>query len=65
MEWTGHVVRMDQGRRVKKIFESKPKGNRRMGRPRLRWLADGQKDLREMKVKRRWQEAVDRKNGRP
>jgi len=24
LEWTGHVVRMDQGRSSKKIFESKP-----------------------------------------
>ena len=23
LEWTGHVVRIDQGRTVKKIFESK------------------------------------------
>ena len=24
MEWIGHVIRMDQGRTVKKVFESKP-----------------------------------------
>ena len=29
LEWVGHVVRMDQGRIVKKIFESKPEGSRR------------------------------------
>ena len=29
MEWIGHVVRMDQGRRVKKILESKPEGSRK------------------------------------
>jgi hypothetical protein len=33
-----HVVRMDQRRRVKNIFESKPEGSRKRGRPRLRWL---------------------------
>ena len=38
LEWTGHVVRMDHGRAVKKMVESKPEGRRRMGRPRLRWL---------------------------
>ena len=42
---------MDHGRTVKKIFESKPKGSRRRGRPRLRWLDDVEKDLREMKVR--------------
>jgi hypothetical protein len=26
LEWTGRVVRMDLGRTVKKIFESKPQG---------------------------------------
>jgi hypothetical protein len=31
-----------------------------MGRPRLRWLKDIEKDLREMKVKRWRQKVVDR-----
>jgi hypothetical protein len=44
---------MDHGRVVKKIFESKLEGRRRrMGRPRLRWLQDVEKDLWEMKFKR-------------
>ena len=43
---------MDQGRTVKKIFERKSKGSRRMGRPRLRWLEDVEKGLPDMKVKR-------------
>ena len=38
LEWIGHVVRMDQGRTVKKIFESKQEGSSRRGRPRQRWL---------------------------
>jgi hypothetical protein len=29
LECVGHVERMDQGRTVKKIFESKPEGSRR------------------------------------
>lgn len=50
LEWTGHVVNMDQGREVIKVLESKLSGSRR-GRPRLRWLQDAEKDLQEMKVK--------------
>ena len=49
---------MDQGRTVKKILESKPEGSR-SGRPRMRWLEDVEKDLREMKVKRGRQKEVD------
>ena len=60
LEWIGHVVGMDQGRIVKKIFESKPEGSRRKGRPRWRWLEDVGMDLWELKVKRWWQKAVDR-----
>ena len=60
-EWMGHVARMDQGRTVKEVFESKAEGSRRRVRPRLRWMEDVEKDLRETKVKRWRQKAVDRK----
>jgi hypothetical protein len=46
------VIRIDQRRVVKKIFDSKPEGRRKVGRPRLRWLDDVENDLRVMKVKR-------------
>jgi len=52
LEWTGHLVRTDHERAVKRIFESKPKGRKRMGKPRSRWLEDVEWDLREMKDKR-------------
>ena len=60
LEWIGHVVRMDQGRTVKKIFESKLEVSRRRGRPRLRWLEDVQKELHDTKFKRWQQKAVKR-----
>ena len=52
LEWIGHVIRMDQGRTVKKMLQNKQAGSRRRGRPRARWLGDAGKDLQEMKVKR-------------
>jgi hypothetical protein len=52
--------RIDQGGALKKVFESKPAGSRRRGRPRLRWLEDVERDLREIKVKRWRRNAVDR-----
>jgi hypothetical protein len=43
---------MDQGRAVKKVFENKSEGSRIMGRPRLRWLKNVEKNVRNMKIKR-------------
>ena len=60
LEWIRHLVRIDQRRTVKKIFGSKLEGNRRRGRPRLRWLEDVEKDLKEKKFKKWRQKAVDR-----
>jgi hypothetical protein len=48
----GHVVRMEEDRMVKRIFEGHPGGRRKTDRPRKRWLDDVEKDLRLMKVKR-------------
>jgi hypothetical protein len=37
-------------RTIKKIFENKPEGSRRMGRPRLKWMEGVEENLREMGV---------------
>jgi hypothetical protein len=50
--WLGHVVRMEEDRIVKRIFEGHPGGRRKTGGPRKRWLDDVEEDLRLMKVKR-------------
>ena len=42
----GYVARVNEVRRVKKIFESKPEGSRRRRRPRLRWMEEKEKVLR-------------------
>jgi hypothetical protein len=50
---------MDQGTRIKNIFQSKPNGSR-MGRPKLRWLKDEEQDLRQMKIKIWHQKVIGR-----
>lgn len=56
--WMGHVVTLDHGRLVKKMFEIKLEGRRGTGRPRMRWLEDVESDLRERKVERWRQKTV-------
>jgi len=45
LEWLGHVIRMNETRSVKKIFEGKLEGRRSKGRPRLRWINDVEDEL--------------------
>jgi hypothetical protein len=52
IEWLGHIQRMARERGVKRIFEDKPGGRRRVGRPRLRWVDGVENDIRTMRVKR-------------
>jgi hypothetical protein len=51
LEWLGHVIRMDETRSVKKIFEGKLEGRRDRGRPRLGWINYVEDDLRKLGVK--------------
>jgi hypothetical protein len=60
LEWLGHVVRMDEYRSVKKIFEGKLEGRRGRGRLRLRWINGVEDDLRKLGVKRWRTKALDR-----
>jgi hypothetical protein len=63
MEWLGHVVRMNETRSVKKIFEGKLEGQRGRGRPRLRWMNDVEDDLRELGVNDGEQKHWKERNG--
>jgi hypothetical protein len=60
LEWAGHLVRMYDGRAVKKIFAGKPDGRRKAGRPKLRWLDCTENDLKSTAVKRWRKKAEDR-----
>ena len=60
LEWLGHVIRMNETRSVKKIFEGKLEGGRGRGRPRLRWINDVEDDVRKLSVKRWRTKTLDR-----
>ena len=60
LECLGHVIRVNETRSVKKIFEGKLEGRRGRGRPRLRWIKDVEDDLRKLDVKRWRTKALDR-----
>jgi hypothetical protein len=36
LEWAGHIVRVSENRTIKKVFNTKPEGSGKAGRPRLR-----------------------------
>ena len=60
MERLGHVIRMNETRCVKKIYEGKLEGRRGRGRPRLRWTEDVEDDLRKLGFKGWRAKALDR-----
>ncbi|GFT18528.1 putative endonuclease-reverse transcriptase [Trichonephila clavipes] len=51
LKWAGHLARMNEDRRYKKLFLAKPIGNKPRGRPPLRWIDCVEKDLNILKVK--------------
>jgi hypothetical protein len=40
-----NLIRMDQTSTAKNIFQSKPRGRRKVGRLRLRWMDDIENDI--------------------
>jgi hypothetical protein len=61
LEWLWHVVRMEDIRLPKMIFNAKPEGRRVVARPRLRWLDDVEADIKALGVTRWRIKAQDRK----
>ena len=55
--WAGHLVRMNNDRTLKKIFNTKQYGVRSVGRPKLRWEDSVDQDMRILGVKN-WKKVV-------
>ena len=51
LAWAGHLVRMNNDRTVKKIFNTKPDGARSVGRPKLQWEDGVDQDMGILGVK--------------
>jgi hypothetical protein len=51
LAWSGHLVRMNNDRTLKKIFNTKPDGARSVGRTKLRWEDGVDQDMRIFGVK--------------
>jgi hypothetical protein len=51
LEWAGHLICTSENRTVKKIFNTKPEGTRKVGRPKLRWEECVCQDIRILDVK--------------
>jgi hypothetical protein len=49
--WAGRVIRVDNIRTVKKVFNTKPIGIRKIGRPKLRWEDDVIQDMKILGMK--------------
>jgi hypothetical protein len=50
LAWAGHLMRMND-KTIQKIFNAKPDGVRRVGRPKLRWEDGVDQDMRLLEVK--------------
>jgi hypothetical protein len=51
LEWTGHLVRTNNDRTLKKVLNTKPDGVTSAGRPKLRWEDGIEQDLKILGVK--------------
>jgi hypothetical protein len=64
LEWAGHLIRTSENRTIKKIFNTKPEGTRKVGRPKFRWEECLCHDIRMLGVKNRRSVALNRKEWR-
>jgi hypothetical protein len=50
LRWEGHVIRRENEGIIKRLMFVKPERKRKKGKPRMRWMDDVKKDLRNLDV---------------
>jgi hypothetical protein len=60
LEWAGQVTRMGSNRTVKKMFNTRPEGTRKIGRPKLGWKVGVTHDIKALGVKNWKSSALNR-----
>lgn len=60
IRWLGHIIRMEDRRTPKAIYQAKVEGRRNQGRPRNRWCDEVEIDLKRMSVSSWRRKAEDR-----
>jgi hypothetical protein len=50
ISWLGHILRMEAGRMVKRIYDWQSHAIRKRGRPKIRWKDDGREDLKDLGI---------------
>jgi hypothetical protein len=62
LRWAGHVARMDDNEPPRKVLLGNPGGQRRWGRPKLRWEDGVEEDVRKLGC-RNWRMAARNRDG--
>jgi hypothetical protein len=60
ISWIGHVERMEDSKKPKRVMREKNYTRKKRGRPKVRWLDDVQENLREMEIEGWRRKAQDR-----
>ncbi|GFX15440.1 uncharacterized protein TNCV_3303691 [Trichonephila clavipes] len=60
IKWAGHVIRINEDRTTKKVFNAQPIGTRKKGRPNLRRIDGLEKDLLVLRT-RYWRTLAGRR----
>ena len=61
LSWFGHLHRMPEERKVKKVYKWKPISIRPQGRPKNRWEDDIRNDMKELEIKN-WTSCIQDRN---